>query len=236
MGQGDGPPLATPWEAGTAALFGDLSTLTCPDGGGLVCWGGSGFWTVAGLLSFAGGILGETGGVVLLSSWTAEVINVDAELKSEEPKPNIFPLMDSSGFAGSLLAPPNPKKPPDSCFGAGAALLCLRAAWLVCWDPDVIWVPGVIFWADAELACFWLSGPLVDSLLAGTLDVCNFSGDPGIDMSFLAVTEGFSGGGTTLGVDFFTGGPGGSAPPWALWSWQVRQSHSWPFEGTEPDH
>jgi hypothetical protein len=47
------------------------------------------------LVSFAG-ILGDTGGVLV-----GDVIKVDAELKREEPKPNIFPVTDSSGFVTS---------------------------------------------------------------------------------------------------------------------------------------
>lgn len=35
------------------------------------------------------------------SSCTAELIKVDAELKMDDPKPNIFPPSDSAGFAVS---------------------------------------------------------------------------------------------------------------------------------------
>lgn len=48
-------------------------------------------------------ILRELGGVVRDSSWTADDIKVDAELKMEEPKPNIFPVTDSVVFAVSGL-------------------------------------------------------------------------------------------------------------------------------------
>ena len=59
-------------------------------------------------------ILRDPGGVVRESSWTADVIKVDAELKIDEPKPNIFPFTDSVVFEGicSDLGLPEPS-PPD---------------------------------------------------------------------------------------------------------------------------
>ena len=41
-------------------------------------------------------VFGDSGGVL-----AGDVIIVDAELKREEPKPNIFPVTDSSGFVAS---------------------------------------------------------------------------------------------------------------------------------------
>ena len=72
-------------------------------------------WEAGGLVSFAADTFGETGGVV---------IKVDAELKMEEPKPNIFPVTDSVGFAASafVLGPPKPNNPPESCCLAEAEL------------------------------------------------------------------------------------------------------------------
>lgn len=64
-------------------------------------------------------ILRGVGGVVLGSSCTAEVNKVDAELRKDDPKPNILPVTEpvAGAAAGCVLAPPNPKKPPDSCLG-----------------------------------------------------------------------------------------------------------------------
>ena len=88
-------------------------------------------------MSLVADIFGETGGVV---------IRVDAELKIEEPKPNIFPVTDSAGLVetGSGFGPPKPKKPPDSfltfCVVGGADLaegLNVCEGWgFDCWGTD----------------------------------------------------------------------------------------------------
>lgn len=141
--------VASPALWDTVAAFvgcaGALSSLFWGDSSGFFC---SGF-SVRVFGSLAGDILGETegvvfgetlgtadifgetcagadilrdpGGVVRDSSWTADDIKVDAELKMEEPKPNIFPVMDSVVFeaSGLVLGLIDPSWVTLTSFGSG---------------------------------------------------------------------------------------------------------------------
>lgn len=65
-----------------------------------------------------GGFWGEAGGVG--GSCTAELMRLEAELKRDEPKPNILPGAAGEGAPGLGLDPKLRPKKPDSCLGGAA--------------------------------------------------------------------------------------------------------------------